>query len=658
MSSRDVLSVDFGTANTYFCKCPGDQPLAKGVDFRTDGGDGLSSAILYREGKEPLIGETAFQEFGDATIAERSGYIFRSQFKPDIVTSAEAREHATAFLSAVLDFARKKNIDIEPTSRRVIFGVPAEADRSFRDTLTAIAKLAGYGTIETREEPMGGLFYHVGDKTIAPSDALRGVLVIDFGGGTCDMTFTYRGKIQKPWGDMHLGGRVFDDLFYQWLMEQNPNVATTLDPREEFYAFHLGRQLKEAFSRKMNDDRTTSFSRTADHRYGRLSNATWDLFIDRASHYRPSSVFCNYLRAAGSSSPLLDSDQPTDLIAWFKECLLKGLIDGSFDRRDIATVILTGGSSQWPFVTDIVKETLFIEGQRLRRSDRPYAAISEGLAIGPALQHQLQQTREKLEQDLKRFQDDDVSKLVNDCIERSADEIADSVTSELFDAQIKPILVRFRESGGTIGNLKSEVAAKAEMFAPQIQSIVTTATDRIANGLPVLVLDKVQEWFGKHGLRIGREMFEFTGERIATPNLDPFNMPNLLAVFNYTIGGVAAGIVGILTAQVCGGGGMALLMSGPIGWLIGLVLGAAVAYTAATVGLEAAKSRAEAIPLSAFMIGLAMRDSQIDSARRTLRQQTREQVITELNKLRIPLNEKLDDVVRKEIDALSALHYL
>ena len=81
MASRGVMAIDFGTANTYFCKCPDDQVSPKGVDF--DGSRaGLDTAILYREGKEPLIGHTAFEEFGEATADERRRYTFRAQFKP------------------------------------------------------------------------------------------------------------------------------------------------------------------------------------------------------------------------------------------------------------------------------------------------------------------------------------------------------------------------------------------------------------------------------------------------------------------------------------------------------------------------------------------------------------------------------------------------
>lgn len=676
MASRGVMAIDFGTANTYFCKCPDNQVSPKGVDF--DGSRaGLDTAILYREGKEPLIGHTAFEEFGEATADERRRYTFRAQFKPDIATSAEAREHATAFLKAVLDNARNKHLDIEPADRRVIFGVPAEADRSFKDALAEIAFNAGYAKIETRDEPIGGLFYHVYDRSIAPRDALRGVLVIDFGGGTCDMTFTYRGKIQKPWGDMHLGGRVFDDLFYQWLMEQNPEVANALEPRDEFFVFYLCRELKEGFSRKMKDDRSATFSRTVT-KYGRLSDATWESFVDRANRYRPSAVFAKHLLAMGAGPKdtfgegistqhllatgdgptVIGKDQPTDLIGWFKQCLLKGLDAGGVDRQDIFTVILTGGSSQWPFVADIVQETLRIKPERICRSDRPYAAISEGLAIEPALRHQLQTTRHNLEQDFPRFMREQVSNLVDKHIDRTAQEIADAITSELFDERVKPALEGFRKSGGKIADLKSSVAAVASRFEPRVRSIVTTATDGIANGLPLLALDEVRTWFEKHGLKVDRNMLEFTGDRVATPDLDRFNLPDLLDRFNKIIGGIAGGIAGIVAANVCGGSGMALLGTGPIGLVIGLVIGAAVAYFAVSKGLAAARSSAESFSLPGWLVCRVLTGSKIDSARRTLHTQTHEQVLAELNKLRTTLIEQLGDVVRKEIESLSELHHV
>jgi molecular chaperone DnaK len=218
--------------------------------------------------------------------------------------------------------------------------------------------------------------------------------------------------------------------------------------------------------------------------------------------------------------------------------------------------------------------------------------------------------------------------------------------------------VRFRDAGGKIADLKSEIAAQATTFEPRIQSIVTAASNTIASGLPVLVLDKVHAWFAENGLEIDRDMLEFADDHVATPDLDQFNLPDLLDGFNKIIGGVAGGIAGVVAANVCGGGGMALLGVGPLGMIIVLVIGAAVTYLAVSKGMAAARSSVESVSLPAWLVGRVLTNGKIDSARRTLHKQTYDQVLTELKKLRTTLNERLEDVVRKEIDAVSELHHL
>ncbi|NLI76429.1 MAG: hypothetical protein GX442_08310 [Candidatus Riflebacteria bacterium] len=229
---------------------------------------------------------------------------------------------------------------------------------------------------------------------------------------------------------------------------------------------------------------------------------------------------------------------------------------------------------------------------------------------------------------------------------------------KLFDGKIKGKLQRFRKSGGKIADLKSEVAAQAQRFEPRIPVIVTAATDRIFKGLPTLVIEQLQKWFEDNGLRIDRNMLNVTEDRVATADLSGSEMPDLLQDFSRLMAGVLSAIVGVVTASVCGGGGTALLMSGPIGWLIGLVLGAAVAYLATRYGMEAARSRAEALPLPAWTVRLAMRESSIDSARGKLRTQTHDQVLAELEKLQSRLNKQIEETVDKEIEALTELHHL
>lgn len=131
---KEVLAIDFGTANTYISKCGMDTPKASGIDL--DGGrDGMSTALLYRKGKSTLIGEKALQEFGEALPKEREDYTLFAQFKPDIAKSSKAKEAARDFLSQLITLSEKDNVFLNPTQKQVIFGVPSESSEEFIQTL-------------------------------------------------------------------------------------------------------------------------------------------------------------------------------------------------------------------------------------------------------------------------------------------------------------------------------------------------------------------------------------------------------------------------------------------------------------------------------------------------------------------------------------------
>jgi hypothetical protein len=200
--TQPVLAIDFGTSNTYLTKCPGDKEDPVGADFG-DGRDGIATAILYRDGKEPLIGHVALEEFEDAGT-EHEDYRFRAQLKPDLVSNPEARIDARDFL-------------------------------------------------------------------------------VDFGGGTCDFALVVRGEILHSWGDIHLGGRLFDDLFYQWFIEQNPEaIAAMRRERAKFFVLAVRcREVKEKFSLAMALDPTTVYRKTLGE-YGHRKDVTWDSFLARA----------------------------------------------------------------------------------------------------------------------------------------------------------------------------------------------------------------------------------------------------------------------------------------------------------------------------------------------------------------------------------------
>lgn len=661
--TQPVLAIDFGTSNTYVTKCPGDREDPVGVDFG-DGRDGIATAILYRDGKEPLIGHVALEEFGEAG-AEHDDYRIRAQFKPDLVGSLEARTDARDFLVGLLALARRQHKDIAPLHRQVIFGVPSEASDTYRDALRAIAEEAGFGEVSTVDEPKGALYFHLQRKDITPIEALKGALVVDFGGGTCDFAIIVRGEILHSWGDMHLGGRLFDDLFYQWFIEQNPKaIAAMRQEGAEFFVLAVRcRELKEKFSLAMALDPTTVYRKTLGE-YGRLSEVTWDSFLTRARRYRPSETFSQYLRPMNPQAGAhLDAfPQGLDLLDWFRQTLRQGLAHEHVRHQDLACVILTGGSSAWPFVADIVTDELrqiepsqIKQLPRLVQSDRPYVTVSQGLAIVPALQRRLAATQIDLRRELPEFIGTRIAPLIERRMDEAANRIAELVTVGLFDGRIEPILRRFRQAGGSVADLKSTLAEDAAAFRPQLEAIVTTQLAKVLTGVATDTTELMQDWYRQHRLTVDQGL---------THAGTPVDMAEGLRLADLDVFGEISGvvlalsttIVSVLAATISGGAGTAIIMSGPIGLLIGALVGLIAGALAMRYGLDEAKRRAEHWEGAPRWIrARALSDTKIARLRDDLKGQVADKVAAQSERARDELENQVRARVEQEITSLSAI---
>jgi hypothetical protein len=655
---KGVLAVDFGTSNTYLSKCPADQSTPMGIDFGR-GRDGIASAILYRDGKAPIIGDIALEEFGDATDSEREAYRIRTQFKPDIADSERARDYARDFLASLLRDAEQQNIALQLESRQVIFGVPSEAGEVWRDTLKTLVKLAGYGDIQVVDEPKGAIYFHVQRKDITPLEATDGALVVDFGGGTCDFALVVHGEVKHSWGDMHLGGRLFDDVFFQWLVEQNPDAIEDMrDEHAEFFVlWFLCREVKEKFSQAMALDRTGTFRKKVDA-YGRISDVTWEGFLARIRDYRPSATFLDYMREINPQAVAkVSAGEGIDILQWFRESLREGLQHPNANGHPIACIILTGGSSSWPFVAEIVAEEMAAIGMepRLVRSDKPYATIAEGLAIIPSLQRHFARVKERLRQDVPLFLHDQVEPLIQRRMQEVAKRIAASIAVPLFDERIGPILVEFREQGGSVASLKQRIATQAELFEPQIAAIVEEQVGRTLKALPADVDELLRTWFQQHDLVYRRSSSELSGGSasgaIRLDSIDVYgDIENI-------IGLISVGIITTLVAAISGGAGTALIASGPLGLFLGAVIGLIGGGLVVRYGLDEAKRKAEnweGCPL--WILQKALSDKKIAKVREDIIEQIQKKVIEQVGEAKAQLEQQIRRYVDEEIESLSAIN--
>jgi hypothetical protein len=679
MEPRNILAIDFGTTNTYFSKCPADQISPVGVDFGT-GRDGLPTAILYRGDREPLVGEPALHEYGEASPEERTGYRLRTQFKPDIVESEEAARAAADFLRSVIRQAQRQHIALDPAKHDVIFGVPSESDTKFRSTLSQIAATAGYGDVRLVDEPKGALLHHLWHKDFSPEEAQRGILVIDFGGGTCDFAFLQSLQVSHSWGDMELGGRLFDDLFFQWFVEQNPGALKDMEKAGDTYYVHsyLCREVKEFFSLTMARDRFEKINKSVG-RCGSLRGMDWPGFLERAQHYVPSPTFVRHLEEMGVRTPKLRivdvglridpaATNPTsairhpqsaiDLIDWFRTTLSHGLTAEAIDAHAISRVILAGGSSQWPFVADVVTETLGVERSRLMRSDRPYAVIAQGLSILTALQGRFDETREQLRGELPRFCRTQVRPLVEKVTENYVAGVAADVTSELFDKIIRPILEEFRHKGGSVKNLRDSISGQVKANEAKLTEIIEGRMRTLRLGLPGQLNELLRNWFGSYGLSVGENPLEEAQRMSGGGELVQPGTPDLYGSIMETVSWFVIAMAATVGAAILGGGGIHLLAAGPAGLVAGAVISAVVAFLAVRYGTARARQLADTWNAPPWVLRTVLMPSRITGMRRDFQQRLQETLHHETATLQDELESRIREVTQKQIEGLSEITQL
>ena len=453
---------------------------------------------------------------------------------------------------------------------------------------------------------------------------------------------------------------MFDDLFFQWFLSQNTAAFRGIESAGDTYYVHsyLCREVKEFFSLTMARDRAESVNKSVG-RYGSVRGMSWETFLERAKSYKPSGAFAGYLQGIGvDSDRLIRPAEPLDLIEWFRKSLAQGLAEKKIDTGDISRVILAGGSSQWPFVYDVVSETVGLNPSKLMRSDRPYAVIAEGLAILSPLQRQFEKTRNKLREELGEFCRTKVKPLVRKTTEAYVSDVATDITLELFDKKIQPVLQEYRDSGGSLAAIKSSVSSKAKSFEPDLRKIVEQRMLTLRMGLPEQVKDMLTKWFESHGLSTGDAQIE-QGRRISIgSDAIGSGAPDLYGGIMDTVGWFVVGIATSIGAILCGGAGTAILVAGPVGLIGGAVLALVIAYLTVRHGKEKAAKLAENWDAPAWVIKRALTQPKIHKAREVFRSQLEERLREETVTLQDEFEARIRKITELQIEGLSEIAQL
>jgi hypothetical protein len=239
-----------------------------------------------------------------------------------------------------------------------------------------------------------------------------------------------------------------------------------------------------------------------------------------------------------------------------------------------------------------------------------------------------------------------------------SEDVAAFVGQKLYQERIVSRLRQFREEGGKVSDLKTEIQSLSEAFAPQIDSYVaatrlpefqSTLSQRVGE-----VLQSVETDF----IVLKEPQAVLSGIKLATGGHTDMGISQQ---FTSAIGLSVGTSIALAMATVCGGLGkylgvaiVATLLhtTGPVGFLIGLIAGAVVAAGAWWLGKQKIADAVETIHLPALVIRTALWESRFQRLADDGRKKCEDSVRGEVDQRLKPLQPRITAEILSRVHSL------
>jgi molecular chaperone DnaK len=216
-----VIGIDLGTSNSAAAVLRGGRPVmipsAEGVSL---GGKAFPSYVAVTADGQMLVGEPARRQA--AANPEGTATGFKRQMGRRVTVRLRDREVTPEQLSAFLLGKVKRDAEAflgEPVKDAVVT-VPAYFDDNQRSATKDAAAIAGLNVLRLVNEPTAASLAYGLDRL---GQDLR-IAVIDFGGGTLDVTIMEFGKgvfeVKATSGDTRLGGTDMNQALFEHLAQR------------------------------------------------------------------------------------------------------------------------------------------------------------------------------------------------------------------------------------------------------------------------------------------------------------------------------------------------------------------------------------------------------------------------------------------------------
>ncbi|HEY8828554.1 MAG TPA: molecular chaperone DnaK [Jatrophihabitantaceae bacterium] len=350
-----AVGIDLGTTNSVVAVLSGGEPE---VIANSEGSRTTPSVVAFAKNGEVLVGEVAKRQAVtniDRTIRSVKRYMGDPAWKVDI----DGKSYNPQEISARVLQKLKRDAEsyLGETIADAVITVPAYFNDAQRQATKEAGTIAGLNVLRIVNEPTAAALAYGLDK----GDKDQTILVFDLGGGTFDVSLLEIGEgvieVKATSGDNHLGGDDWDQRIIDWLADKF-KAAHGIDLTKDKMAMQRLREAAEKAKIELSSNQQTSIN---------LPYITQDaeknpLFLDE------SLSRAEFQKITG------------DLLERTRAPFQNVIKDAGVSLSQIEHVVLVGGSTRMPAVTELVKE--LTGGKEPNKGVNP----DEVVAVGAALQ--------------------------------------------------------------------------------------------------------------------------------------------------------------------------------------------------------------------------------------------------------------------------------
>ncbi|WP_327352135.1 molecular chaperone DnaK [Streptomyces sp. NBC_01304] len=351
-----AVGIDLGTTNSVVAVLEGGEPT---VVANAEGARTTPSVVAFAKNGEVLVGEVAKRQ-AVTNIDRTARSVKRHMGEPDWRFPHEGQVDGTRFTAQELSarVLQKLKRDAESylgeTVTDAVVTVPAYFDDTQRQATKEAGEIAGLKVLRIINEPTAAALAYGLDRGDEQT-----VLVFDLGGGTFDVSLLEIGEgvieVKATNGDTHLGGDDWDQRVVDHLVKQFKN-GHGVDLAKDKMAVQRLREAAEKAKIELSS----------------AGETTVNLPYITASAEGPLHLDEKLTRAQFQ-------ELTADLLERCKTPFHQAVKDAGIKLAAVDHVILVGGSTRMPAVTELVKE---LTGKDPHKGVNP----DEVVAVGAALQ--------------------------------------------------------------------------------------------------------------------------------------------------------------------------------------------------------------------------------------------------------------------------------